>query len=126
MIANPTKASQFPAMLWNQKTGESRVFERAEDVPAGYLDHYPTDAEKAEAPEPASPNALPMTREEIIAALKQGGIKFKGNASAAVLYAQLTDAVHFALTEAKVEFNPESPTPDLLKLLAPKEGAGAQ
>lgn len=80
--------SPFPGMRWSP-TGEARVFTSAAEVPEGWTDYHPDSATEA-APAPADKtSALPLTREQIIAALKERGADAKPNASTKSLYDKL-------------------------------------
>ena len=71
----------FHAWRYDPKTGEGRIFDNEEDVPKGWVDRLPEEGEepakapkaakpKAETPAPAGDAPEPMTRNEIMAALK--------------------------------------------------------
>lgn len=110
-IAQPKNPTPFPALMWDAETGESKVFARAGDVPAGWLNHHPDDKDPAKqppAPIAEKPPVLPMTRKEVVQALKDGGIEFAANAPHAALYDLLLIGVKSALTEAQITFDPES------------------
>lgn len=131
METTVAKDLNFPAMMFHPETGEGKVFKTAGEVPEGYLSFHPKDparkakdaleAAKVVDAKPAAAVAkavdIPMTRDEIIAALNSGGIPFDDNAKTRALHNQLRDAVHAALIEAKISYVDNAPTKDLLALL---------
>ena len=111
----------FPAYMWSPE-GEKRVFEKAEDVPEGWLDHHPNHFDGQKPPPPAKAAApTPMTRDEIVAALIAGEIPFSKNAGTRALYDQLTAKVKVALKAHKIHYSDEMDTRKLLELLPPTE-----
>jgi hypothetical protein len=112
-------------MGWDPETGENKVF----DTPAareaeGWLDHHPSDEEKGgagKAPgatrDQDDPADAPLTREELITALKEGGVNFKETATDAQLDSALRGALRKALTARKVEFTGKDSTRALLAKL---------
>ena len=103
--------------------GEAKIFNDSNDVPEGWLDHHPTPAEAAEIAVivPGASAAIPMTREEIIAALEGGGIGYKRNAGTKALYDQLTVKVKEHLVEREIAFPAGADTKALLELLSSEE-----
>lgn len=95
-----------PTWMYDPNTGEGRVFTDSADVPKGWLDHVPAASERK-----------PMTRDEIVAALEAGDIKFDHKAKVAELRDLLTDSVVTALEAAKIEHDPKADVRDLLALL---------
>jgi len=116
---------RFPGWRYNPDTLEGRQFDRAEDVPEGWVDtlNTPEDAPASveEAIAPAKPAATSaraaMTRTEITAALTSGAIQFQKNTSTAALLELLRTNVHAALTAKGVEFDPDTDVRDLLATL---------
>ncbi len=128
---------------WHPETGEHKDYNSLSEVPKGHLDHHPNDeahaaAEAAapaksdapakpsrtkrlqSAPKPAAdPNA--MSRDDVVAALTEGGVEFDNEASDADLQKLLDDKVRAVLTEQGVEFDPNANTKTLLGLLSPAE-----
>lgn len=109
-------------MGWDPKTGASEVFASPEERDkAGFIDHHPDDEAKggvnASVDEPDKDP--PMEREEVIAALKEGGVKFNEQASDKQLDNALKGALRKALTAAKREgeFTKDTSTRDLLALV---------
>lgn len=98
-----SKQFEGPTYRYDPETGEGRVFTDAADVPKGWLDHVPA--------------RKPITREEIIAALTDGGIKFDAKAKTEALLELLVKSVHATLDESKTEFDPKADVRDLLHLL---------
>ena len=123
-MAIPTQKhpyTPFPAYMWSPE-GEKRVFEKAEDVPEGWLDHHPNHFDGRKPPPPAKAAApTPMTRDEIVAALDAGAIPFSKNAGTKALYDQLAAKVVEALKERGIPFDPKADTRVLLGLLPPPE-----
>jgi len=113
---NDKPVKRFPGMRWHPETGESQIFQTQEDMPAGWLDYNPTGADGLEKPKASNP--LPMTREEIVAALNQGQITFKKNAGTAALYDQLRDALRKFLTERSITFEQDADGKTLLDLVS--------
>jgi hypothetical protein len=73
----------WPAFRYGPN-GEAQIFQRPEDVPEGWKDSPGAHFEPPPAVKPA-----PMTREEVVAALKARGVEFKRNAPTSVLCDQL-------------------------------------
>lgn len=123
--------SNHPRMRWHPTTGESQVFTADSDVPEGWLDHHPDDARhaavekqpdpsKAKAPAGAAAAvALPMTRDEIKAALDKAEIAYAKNAKDQTLYDLLLTSLRQYLTAQTVPFNDTDDAPALLKLVSP-------
>lgn len=103
-----------PVMAWHPETGENRIFNYPSEVPADWLDTHPNNVVK--------PKADPdMTKDEIMAALTEGGVQFDPKAKTKVLAATLRSAVEKALVSAEIDFGPDQPTKELLALLPPPE-----
>ena len=90
-------------MRWNPETGEAQVFAKDADVPEGWLDHHPADPAYAAPDEEAAsqnktPKPKPMTKGELTAALKSGGIEFDNDAKVAELDALLHGKLREVLT----------------------------
>lgn len=117
-----TKSKEFPAMKWHPETGVPEVFHTAQDVPDGYLDCHPNslEAKKASQAAAGNTNQLPMTKAEIVEALKAGNIEFKPNQGAKALYDILEAALREHLTANKVEIPEGANVPALLALANPK------
>lgn len=113
-------APGFPAAYWHQETGERRVFERPEDLTDEWKDKHPNHNDGLPPPPPASIE-LGMTRDEVIAALVQGGIPFKKNAGTAALYKQLVEALQAFLFERKIEFPEKADAKELMALVPAAE-----
>jgi|SRR6185437_14084595 len=96
--------------------GQSEIFERAEDVPEGWLD-APPPVEEVAAVVVEPPAPLGLTRDEIVAALNEGGIEFKKNAGTKSLHDLLRDNVVAALHEKGEAFDVDADTKTLLGLL---------
>lgn len=107
-IAKPKQlgGTLFPAMLWNRETGENKIFNAAGDVPEGWLNHHPKDPDPTKS-DPKLATIL-MSRQEVVDALKNGGIPFAKNAPHAQLYDLLLIGVKDALTESKIAFDSAS------------------
>lgn len=115
-VAKPKVSSVFPGMRWHPQTGESRVFDKAEDVPEGWINTHPASLPAEAAPAGADETAsLNMTRKEIVAALEEGGIQFNPRHGVKALYALLVENLKKALTEMDVPFNAD--TTDAKELL---------
>ena len=122
----PGKDQSYPAMKWDPVTKESRVFNKASEVPDGWLDTHPDNLENmpqpVKAPEvQAKAVPLPLTRKEMVQALQDGGIPFDPASKVDVLYAILTEAVKKFLTDADIAFDPAADTKVLLGLLPKPE-----
>lgn len=118
--------SAFPALRWDPETGEARQFDNEGDVPEGWLSYHPNDeaaaaAAGAKVEKTEVVEVLPLSREEIIAALTAGKISFKKNAKDKTLYELLLTSVKAALTEAKIEHDAASTDAKALLELFPKE-----
>lgn len=115
--------TKFPGMRWDPNTGEAQVFQSAAEVPEGFLDYHPSNPPEVVkvATEAGATDALPMTREEIIKELTDGGIPFKAKAKDAVLYAALLDALKAHLLASEIEFPETATGPELLALVPKPE-----
>lgn len=115
---------KFPGMRWHPVTGANQVFQSAEEVPEGYLDYHPSNppegAKEAETVKETA-TALPMSREEIVKELSDGGIAFKANAKTEKLYSLLVEAVKTHLTASEIEFPETANGPELLALVPKPE-----
>lgn len=118
---------------WHPKTGEAKVFGEDETPPADWLDHHPNDPAHA-APEPA-PEPAPkkpgkgepkasegddaaMTKAELTAALKAGGVMFPASATLAELNDLLVNALREALTIRGAEYSEQDGPRKLLALVS--------
>ena len=110
----------FPALFWNQETGEPVTVKDEASIPAGYKPYHPNSAPKAAAPAPAT-NALPLNKDEVLAALKEGGIPHNPAQSHGKLYNLLLAAVKAALDEAKVTYDAAETNVKALLALLPSE-----
>lgn len=108
-------------MRWSVETGESKVFKKGEEIPDGWLDHHPNDEEKGGAgPKRDAPEKdPPLERDEVIAALKEGGVNFNEQATTRQLDNALKGALRKALTAAKREdeFDKDTSTRALLAIV---------
>lgn len=108
---------------WNPKTGEKQIFASPEErEKEGWLDHHPNDTEKGgpgkEKVERHRPNDdPPLTREEVIAALKEGKVEFNEKATDKQLDNALKGALIRALKGRNVDVDPKLPTRKLLAQL---------
>lgn len=111
-----------PTMAWD-KDGNSQVFPSAAEIPEGFSDRHPADLAHStlKEPTPPKPNTLPMTKAEIVEALKAGGIEAKPNMGAKALYDLLLTSLRDVLTESQIAFDPEADAPALLKLVPKNE-----
>lgn len=122
-----SKDPNYPAMKWHPQTAENRVFQKAGDVPEGWLDTHPANVDnvskqEVEVTPPAVLKApLDMTRKEIVAALTEGGITFDPASKVVVLYELLTAEVNRVLTEEGIEYDPTAGTKKLLEILPKPE-----
>lgn len=80
------KDREYPAMKWHPETGASEIFNSASDVPEGYLDCHPNSVQDNRPPPAPKAGVLPMTKAEMVAALKAGNIEYPANAGAKALY----------------------------------------
>jgi hypothetical protein len=112
----------FPALYWHPETGEAAVYNSAAEVPTGHLDHHPKHFDGLNPPPPArDPDVIPMTREEIVAVLKESEIKFAANAGIKSLYSLLVSSVKEHLTAEGIEFPETATGPELLELVPKQE-----
>lgn len=135
----------YPIHLWDRETGELVVVNSPEDNRDGLLPFHPEDTEKAERaaaagqgwtappPPPVDPGNgsgegsgpvitkedIPMTREEIKAALDKGNVPYAANASNVVLYTLLCEKLREFLTQQGNGNIPEdADAPTMLAMLA--------
>lgn len=109
-----------PTMAWHPETGENKVFNHPSEVPAEWLDTHPSNKPKEVEKAPAA-KPEPMTRDEIVAALSDGGVEFDDKSKTKVLAEILRKSVIAALTSAEVEFDADASTKDLLAKLPSPE-----
>ncbi len=116
-----TKDPNFPAFKWNPETGESQIFNAAHEVPGGWLDQHPssTSAAEKETAKADATGALPMTKAEIVEALKAGNIPFKAQSGAKALYDLLDTALRAHLAAEKITVPDGANVPALLILANP-------
>lgn len=107
----------YPAMKWHPETGVAAVFHTPHDVPEGYLDQHPSSLEKTPAVKPSTPGALPMTKAEIVAALKAGAIEYPATAGAKALYDLLDKTLREHLTANNIPIPENANVPALLALV---------
>ena len=119
MSVDKPKLKPEPTMAWDPETGDAQVYNHPSEVPEGFLDAHPNHPKFK--PAPAAEPGSEMTRAEVIAALKSGGVSFNPAAKQAVLYELLTVAVKKALDATKVKYDPALPTKQLLALLPDTE-----
>lgn len=119
-----------PKMRWHPTSGESRTFHDGETPPADWLDHHPDDPRHAKVEKQPDPKAkaqtgdavvLPMTRDEIKAALDKAEIAYAKNAKDQTLYDLLLTSLRQYLAGQNVEFADTDDAPALLKLVSPTE-----
>lgn len=122
----------MPKLRWHPETGESQEFGPDDPVPEGWLPHHPLDDAKVAAaaalepkPEEApkgkdvDPNA-PLTKREVVEALKSGGLTFKADAKLPELTDQLVVALKAALDAGAVPYAPDANPRALLALVSVK------
>lgn len=116
-MAKAENTFKGPTVMYGPE-GEFQIFTDSTEVPAGWADD-PSKFKSADKPKAAAPaaNALPMTRDEIITALKAGNVPFKGNAGTAALYEALLDALKAHCLAQEITIPDGASAPDLLKLL---------
>jgi hypothetical protein len=115
-----SKTPGFPAFYYSPD-GEAQIFQAASDVPEGWTTKHPNHQSDVAKPDPKpdlTPNPDKLTRDEIIAALNNGGIAYKKNAGTAALEAQLRESIKAFLTDTGVpELALDASTKELLTLL---------
>ena len=123
--------SKFHAWYYDPKTGEGRIFDDPADVPEGWVDRVPEPGSEAPAPAKAAKAAAPaaaspakagaepkgMTRTEIMAALKGGGVEFKATSKTEELHDLLKGKVMEVLAQRNIEFDADADVRDLLAKL---------
>lgn len=109
----------YPAMKWHPETGEATVYNSPHEVPEGHLDQHPASLEKTPALKPSAPSALPMTKAEIVTALKAGNIEYPATAGAKALYDLLDKTLREHLTANNVTIPDNANVPALLALVNP-------
>lgn len=109
--------SEFPALYW-KADGTSYTAKSADDVVAGSTPYHPSNAPKEEVKAPGA-NDLPLTKDEVLAHLQEGGIAHNPNKSHGKLYDLLLAAVKAALDEAKVPYAADETNVKVLLALLP-------
>lgn len=100
-IVKPYVFSEFPKMVWDPETEESRVAKGPGDVPAGWLDCHPRDPKRPAAVKTFAavadgdggrdaPASTPPDRTAVIDALRARGVAFNPRASTEQLTAMLS------------------------------------
>lgn len=110
----------FPAMFWNQETGESVLVKSENEIPPGYKPYHPNNAPVI-APEVASAGKPTLTKAETIAQLSAGEVEHDPAASHKSLYALLLSSIKNALGEANIDHDANSTDAKGLLELFPKE-----
>lgn len=114
---------EFPKMLWDAD-GNVHLCNGPADVDPSWTNYHPNDVEKAAAKaEKAAVVSAVMSRDDIVAALNQGGVEFKKNAPTPALYKQLVAALRSELDQRGVQYPADADAPALLALVAPPEAA---
>jgi hypothetical protein len=109
-MADKENTFKCPTFMYGPK-GEAQIFTDSNDVPKGWAES------PAAAKAGAGDDGLPMTRDEIVAALKAGSVSFKASASTEKLYLALGEAVKGHLSAQDIAFPDDASVPDLMKLL---------
>lgn len=111
-------------MGWNPKDGAKRVFASPEErEKEGWLDHHPLDEAKGGGAAKRAPRRddksedPPLSRDELITALKEGGVNFRESATDQQLDGALRGALRKALGQRNVEFDAKDSTRALLAKL---------
>lgn len=119
----PPPGGDYPALKWHPETGESRLFDKAGDVPEGWLDTHPANLARVQADAAAAPKPvkLSLSRTEIQAALREGGIDHNIKASTKDLHDLLRERCIKHLTEGGIEFDAAADTKTLLELIPKPE-----
>lgn len=111
---------EFPKQVYNPMTAEMIVAKSATDVPQGWIDHYPTEDERDAANKPDPDKASPLSRDQLIAALKEGGISFKANASTKDLEGLLAESLRAVLVKRGAQVAINTTVVDLLYAVGSK------
>lgn len=112
------KDPNFPAMKWHPKTGESRVFTAAEDVPEGWIDTHPNNVIAKDAP---APDELPLTKKQIKTELDAAGVTYPPTAGAKALYELLSDSLKTFCAENEIPYEADMSVLTLLELVKKPE-----
>lgn len=113
---DPDNKLDGPTVMYGPD-GDARVFHHHKDIPDGWLDDPAKHAPGK--PAPAAKAALPLTREEIIAALTTAEIDYPKTAGVAKLYDLLLTELRLHLTAEKVAFPADADAKALLALATP-------
>jgi hypothetical protein len=118
-VSEPKK---FPGMRWHPITGENQIFQAESEVPEGYLNYHPANPpEGVEKALETKPEALPMTRKEIVKVLNDGGIIFDPKAKVPALYDLLVASLKAHLIASETAFPETATGPELLALVPQPE-----
>lgn len=116
-------SKDFPAWRYNPKTRQGQIFDNADDVPTGWVRRLPEEGEDEPVTTKAKPAAKqaaatgerePMTRQELMTALKGGGVTFKANAKNEELHDLLKGKVMEVLAQRDIAFDADADVRDLL------------
>ena len=116
-------SGNFHAWRYDPKSGEGRIFTDPADVPRGWVDRVPDKLDEPETPKSKADKAVDdsadttMTRNEIMTALKGGGVAFKATAKTSELHDLLKGKVMEVLAQRNVEFDANADVRDLLTKL---------
>lgn len=118
-IPPPRGSVDFPAMFWDPKTKQPKVYQKAHEVPDGHLNAHPDDENAVawvkKVPEPE----MVLKREEIIKELTNGGVQFRSSEATPVLYKRLVESLKKALSESGIKYPADADAKALLELLPP-------
>lgn len=101
-------------ILWDPDTGAHHVFRDSETPPAHFLPHHPEDTAKLGDKPSDADTAKPLTKDELVTALTDGGIAFKATEKVEELTTKLVSALKTALTDRQIEFTEDEHPRSLL------------
>lgn len=92
-----TRYTKFPGLRWHPETGKCELFQKAEDVPAGWLESHPFPGMGEQIAAPGDVEDKPeepaeSARAAVVAKLRQRGVKYNPKLSTAALTEKLRKA----------------------------------
>lgn len=111
---------EYPKQVYSPATCEMKVANNITEIPEGWIDHYPTEAEQGKAVSQPEDAPSPLSRDQLIAALKEGSIQYNNRGNIKELESTLNNALRVTLANKNVAIPVGVTIIDLLKLVGSK------
>lgn len=116
-IPPPRGPVDFPAMFWDPKTKQPKVYQKAHEVPDGHLNAHPDDENAVAWVKKVVEPEMVLKREEIIKELNNGGVTFRATEGTPALYKLLVKSLQKALNENGIKYPADADAKQLLELV---------